>query len=407
MTTQPFIDPERCDLTSASSWECKHFCAGSDALIATLPADARKSSGEAAESGQRIHKALETGDDSELEMSEGEIKERLSKLEQDAVSSWTESILDPNRTYSPRVIRETRIWVTDGSNNKITSAKVDAAWVSLQHGIVLDYKSGYKLTTPAQRNLQCKVQAVALWQETGVSRIRVVIAQHRFSSMVTQADYTEEDLQRAYQEILYDDWHSKQPDAQRVPGKWCEYCAAKTICVENHTYATMPMAMALPQPPIDLPAKAQKECVALAVAQLTVEQLAFIERRRGIASKLFDAVRDRLKTLTPEQLVSVGFELSEGRNQLEVKSFAGLTEALYQMKDRGELTAEEFAGAFEFSIGAVEKAVLPRRIAKAEALMLPKLTAKAAKEGLRAELSPFVSFDDPKNRTDKILNEKQ
>lgn len=387
MTTE-FIDPDREDKWSASSAERVHYCAGSPQLIASLPPEAQKSdSGEAAESGVRIHAALETGDDSELEMSEGEIKERLSKLEQDAVSAWVESILDPNRTYSPLSIREQRMWVLDGELNKVTSAKVDVAWVSFQHGIVLDYKSGYRPTTPAQRNLQAKVQAVALWQETGVSRIRVVIAQHRFSSMVTQADYTEEDLQRAYQEILYDDWHSKQPDAQRVPGTWCQYCPAKFACREALAYSMLPVAYSAGVIPDD----AAKKDVIASIALLPLENVAKIQRKASFIRNILDACSARLKSLPADQLAAVGLQLVEGRNQMEVYDFSALVDRLYDFKDDGLLTDAEFAACFEFKIGQLEAALLSKRIGQAKSAGI-KLTQDTAKQQLRSQLSGCINF---------------
>lgn len=410
MTTQPFIDPERLGKPSASSMHRVWACAGSENLINSIPFEERVRADDAVTaSGTRVHAAL-AGDDGELDMTEDEIKERLQDLEREVVDKWKYEVV-LSKTTGPtypdvEVTREERFWIREEAGGEgIASAKPDVVYRCGTCALVINYKAAFKPVPKAQSNHQCRTEALAVWSEFYCTNIRVAICQHRLKSAVTQADYDEEALYEAAAQLKFTLWRAAQPDSPRTAGPHCDWCPAKAHCPELATYSLLPSATSIAQPPIDLPAKAQKAYVELAVAQLTVEQLAFIERRRGIAEKLFFSVKDRLKTLTPEQLALVGFELGEGRNQLEVKDFTGLTEAMYQMMDRKELTAEEFASAFEFSIGAVEKAVLPRRI-EASAFRRMRLTAKDAKDQLRAELSSFVSFDDPKNRTDKILKDK-
>lgn len=400
MTTQPFIDLEREDKPSASSMHRIWACSGSENLINSIPVEQRVKTDDAVTaSGTRVHAAL-AGDDEELDVTEDEIKQRLAELEAEVVGQWRiDVLLQKIHGDLPemQIIREERFWILDDNGKNIASAKPDVVYCCGTCALVINYKAAFKPVPKAQSNHQCRTEALAVWSEFYFTNIRVAICQHRLKSAVTQADYDDESLYEAAAQLKFTLWRAAQPDSPRTAGPHCDWCPAKAHCPELTTYALLPSVTMLPPSPIDLPAKAQKEYVALAVAQLTVEQLAFIERRRGIASKLFDAVKDRMKALTSEQLASVGYELADGRNQLEVKDFTGLTEAMYQMMDRKELTAEEFAGAFEFYIGAVEKAVLPRRIAKTEALMLPKLTAKAAKEGLRQELSTFIDFNGCKS----------
>lgn len=389
---------ERLGLASASSWERVHYCPGSVALINSLPPEQRESKPEeAAQSGTRIHEAIYTGDDSALEMDEAEIKERLVMLEVEAFGHWLESVLGgATQTEVPKAIAEERIWVFDDKLERVTSGRLDKAHILGKHALVLDYKSGYKPTTPAQRNLQAKVYAVALWQEYGCTNVRVAIAQHRFSSMLTQADYNEEDLERAYSEILYDDWRTKQPDAPRNAGRWCDYCPARKACPELATYSLMP-ARALSNKP-------DKAEVAALVQMLTPEQLAYVERRRGTAEKFFAAVKERLKSMPAEDLAAVGFELQPGRAQMSVTDFNGLVNYLYDLKDNHLLKDEEFASLFKFTVSALEDLILPRRIADADFRRI-KLTSKAAKEQLREELSQFINWEA--SRSEPTLKEKQ
>ncbi len=396
------IQDEREGLPSASAWERVHYCPGSRALIASIPPEQLpQSDTEEAASGTRIHAALETGDGSELDMTEGEVKERLEVLRVEAVNRWGDEKRERNpavvfKAEEHQFIKEERIWVIDGELNKITSAKLDYACfhTGLKCGLVIDFKSGYKPTTAAQRNLQMKVQAVALAMEYGLEEVRVVIAQHRFTSMVTAADYGREDLDRAYQEILYDDWKSKQPDAQRVPGSWCQYCPAKAWCPEQGVFALVPSR--------NLVGSADKALLAAYVESLSPQDLAFIERRRKLAVGLFEAVKSRLKKLPADELKSLGYELDKGKPQSAVVDFSGLVEHLNTLLEKRLLQIEEYNGLFEFVNGRLEAAVIPRMVEEA-ANRRQKLTQKEAKALLRIELSKFINWEA--TRTEPSLKE--
>lgn len=401
---------ERLNRWSASSADRVWHCQGSEQLIRSIPAEQLDTTpAEIAESGSRIHATLETGEAGELEMTEVEIAEQLKVLENEAVLKW---ILDFDMANCiPEVQREQRFWVRDAKLEPITSAKCDVVYVFDGRALALDYKSGFLPATPAQRNLQAKVQAVALWAETGVTNIRVGIVQHRLRSVVTLADYTYDDLMRAYEDILLMDWRTKQPGAPRVPGAHCGYCPAKAHCMEFASYAHMPSVLSntwiASQKQITTPegvAVKPTEYVQLAVDRLSNDDLAYIERRRGMAEKMFAAVKSRMKKLPTEELAAIGFELVEGRAMSKVTDFPGLTEFISRLNDKDLLTAEEFSNCFTFSIGALESTYLPRVLAAAESAGV-KLTAKAAKETLRAELSKFIAWEA--GRSEKMLKQKE
>lgn len=70
---------------SASAIDRRHHCPGSNAAEKDLP-DLKVE--EVTDTGTRIHESLHTGDEDELELSEREIKERLSSMEKEALESW-------------------------------------------------------------------------------------------------------------------------------------------------------------------------------------------------------------------------------------------------------------------------------------------------------------------------------
>jgi hypothetical protein len=293
-------------------------------------------------------------------MTEAEIKEQLSTMERSCYEQWWKEIVAPNlngrKPIAPKVYREQREWVFDAELNKITSAQVDVAYVAYEFVLVLDYKTGYKPTTPAQRNFQAKVQAVAIANEHGCTHARVAIAQHRFTSMLTQADYDEEALQRAHAEILFDDYRSKQPEAARTPGYWCDYCPAKARCREANVYAAMPVVLAAQN---NVPAAIPQEQINAIVAQMQSPDLVFMWRRSGTIVKILEAVKTRLKGLPADELSSMGLTLSEGRNQSEVKDAAGLFEYL---QAENLVQESEVMACVEVVFGRVEELALKRLV---------------------------------------------
>jgi hypothetical protein len=197
--------------------------------------------------------------------------------------------------------------VTDANNNKLTSAKVDVAFIVENklglHCLLLDAKTGFLEVTKASANWQLRVGIVALDQEHGpFETARVAIAQYRLQEKFSRCDYTSKDIEHALNEIVFYLNRAKQDDAPFAAGKWCQYCKAKPTCPTAATYALLPSVMAHT---LDL----KKKDIEARVAELTINDLAFIQSRKTSATNLFDAVSDRLKSLPSDVLAGVGYEL--------------------------------------------------------------------------------------------------
>lgn len=385
---------ERGGLSSASSAERDHYCPGSVAAIRAIPEEQRPKKTAVAESGTRIHDAWERNDVSDLDMTEAEIKEALDRLSSECEQKW---LTDFGIAKSERIIRETRFWVHDENLNPVTSAKLDLAYLSGDRGLAIDGKTGYLQTTPAQRNFQCKVQAVALAREFQLKYVRVVVAAHRFTSYVTAADYDEEALERAYYELLQDNWRTRQPDAPRNPGKHCAYCDAKAFCREAAVYANMPMVVATNA----ISSQFKTEALLESVERMQPADLVFVYNRMGIAQKIFDAVKDRLKAMPADQLRALGLELSEGRAMSEVKNAPALIE---YCEREGLLLEDEVLGCFKLVIGRLEDKVIERETAAAKELNL-KLTQKEAKQQFRAKCQENGWIDFAAGKSEGSLKE--
>lgn len=222
---QPVPD-ERDNKPSASGFERVVNCPGSPAMeasalnIAPIIAESK-----IATQGTIIHEAVTTEDYSELGLTEEKVSDRLKHMESKAVSEWIEEQKLPPANFT--TIREDRFWVIHRKQlEPLTSAKVDYALVdkSAKTCLLLDFKTGFKRVTPATGNWQLKVGLVALDQEFGpFEKARVAIAQHRVGEIFDSCDYTRADIDQAYAEIVFYLQRTKDAEAPRQPGHWCQY----------------------------------------------------------------------------------------------------------------------------------------------------------------------------------------
>lgn len=352
------ITDDRDGKPSASSMARIHFCSGSESLIRSIPETERiKEPNEVSLSGDRIHLALQKEDLEELDMSEAEVAEQLSRLETEVFEQWRNDVLIPAGLGDEMstVVREERLWLIDDKTNNLVSSKPDVVYIVASYALVIDYKSGYKIVTPAQRNHQLKTQALTVWSTYGITNIRVAVAQHRFTSMKTAADYNEALLINAEGEVRFDIWRSEQPDAPRNPGTWCDYCPAKNHCREAGVYATMPLVVAMNSAPAGL----AKEEIIAAVERLQPADLKFIWKRASVIEKIVDAVKSRIRSLPTDQLAGLGLSIDDGRAQSEVRDPVAYIKWLTA---EGLIEESEVMGLFELVNGRLEKLVLPRLV---------------------------------------------
>ena len=169
------------------------------------------------------------------------------------------------------------------------------------HLLVIDFKSGFLPVEPSPKNWQLKIQLTALDQSFGpFGSIRAAIAQSRLGDTYDKCDYTRDDIDQVYLEVLFYLRRSRETGHELVPGDHCRYCRARADCAPFAAYGLLPWARARFDRPM-----AKKEVYAK-VGQLPMSALAFIESRRSAANNLFDAVKERLKSLDEATLKSLG-----------------------------------------------------------------------------------------------------
>jgi CRISPR/Cas system-associated exonuclease Cas4 (RecB family) len=315
MTTEPLqvIPDERENKPSASGMYMLSACPGSAKAQEGLP---ELPAQKVTEDGNLIHDALHKGDDSELELTQREIAAKLKQMEQSAFEEWKvehESEIGGGKILE---VRETRFWVRNPRTLElIASAKPDVVYVyGFSCALVIDYKSGFADTMPAERNWQLHCQALAIRQEYRVHKVRAAIAHKRLSSKFDSVDYDVESLARIEREILHMVWRSQQPDAPRVPGSWCRYCRFQGLCPELAAYSLMASAKV----PVLANGKPDQLAVLDAVNRLTPKQLALVHERETIATFFFECVEAQMKRLPKDVLAAVGYQLKPGNNLKEI-----------------------------------------------------------------------------------------
>lgn len=384
---------ERLGKWSASSALRIHKCPASVGFVGNLPEAQRiKSSGDVTASGTRIHEGWENGEDEGLDMTESQILTAIKEMEGKALSEWIKSLPAIGEVTE---YREERFWILDEATlEPITSAQVDVAYVCGKSALIIDGKTGYKSVTPANINRQMMVQAVSLFMDSGVENIRVAIAAHRWKSVLTQADYNLEALQKAHASIIFDDWRTKQSDAEFSAGTWCEYCPGRGACKHFAVYSMLPSVMAQVS-------KTKRGAIVASADHLTLEDLAFVERRRGLGEKFYDAVKSRLKLMTAEDLASIGFELKPGNWKSEFKDPGAIMDMLEDMELIKEGEIMEF---FDYVNGRMEEKVITRLVLKQKAEG-KTITQEDAKELLRSMLTSAGLANYQASRQDGQLKE--
>jgi Protein of unknown function (DUF2800) len=321
MTPTPQPDDERLNLPSASSFARVVACAGSTAMIASLPPEALvEEVDEVTSSGTKIHAALETSNTLDLDEEELKLYEAGVRNENELVSQWTR---DNGIEIFKKCESELRLWLHDEALNPIASGKLDAHYISAdgKHLLISDAKSGFLFNRlNSATSYQLRLQAVLAMKEyAGVVKIRV--AYNKLMARSGASDYADYDiiaLTNAEAEARYRIWLSNQPGANRSAGQHCNWCPARGHCPEAAAMSLLPSTLA---------PNGMLEKIDL----LSPADLKAIWQKQSIIKKILERVSDRLKGLDAAALESLGLALGKGRKLDAIvatqNAFARLEEA--------------------------------------------------------------------------------
>ena len=172
---------------------------------------------EIANSGTRIHAALETDNFENLSDDERDLAERAAVLRDEIIDGFflqevfEEVVKDVKKNHQ----RETRLRAFDDQ----VSGQYDGSVKDRHRAIVYDFKTGYAEPISATHNLQLRTLAVLVQQnDPEITQVTTVIIQPRIRPEISLATYDAEDLKKATAEVKAILDRAYAPDARRQPG---------------------------------------------------------------------------------------------------------------------------------------------------------------------------------------------
>lgn len=350
------MSDERKGKPSASGMSRLALCAGSWNLESTLP---EQEPNQYMQLGTDVHAVL--ADQKPFEELSVEGQEIATRCLSD-LSELLNSICD-----GPRVeeILEQRLWYNDlfsGAIDRIDffGGDWDGKEFANNVALVTDYKTGRTAQSKASENQQLKAYAILVKKAyPHLKKIFVAIIQP-LAGGTTIAEYNEEDLAAAEQEILGIVHAAKNPNAPRTPNPdACKWCRAKSICPEvRATHNEIQLIS------------------GAVVNQLSNAELVAIDDKAEIVEDFIAEIRKEIKQRLMSGQQIAGRKLGKGRITRNVSS--DITAVISALS--GILQPFDVMDCAKVSITSLEKAV-----AKAKGI-----SAKEAKSTLDESLGWLI-----------------
>ena len=218
------MSDERKQMPSASSFERLYNCPGSYRAERTAPVTDQVS--QEAEDGTAIHDAI-------ANQSVEDLRDDLRPIAYECIQIRDEIVRDfggDPQAGQYFVEVEQRIWWRLG----MFSGQCDHVVIDGPRALIIDYKTGHAGAPPAERNLQLAGYALLMAYHYGVDEVHVAIVQPRAFPRKSVSVYRWPELQAAEQAITAMLHDAMTEGAPLKAGYWCQYCRAKTTCMEAH-----------------------------------------------------------------------------------------------------------------------------------------------------------------------------
>lgn len=223
--------------SSASNLHIVVKCPGQLQLLRSIRGDGSWTEPEAhadSDFGNAVHAAW-AGKIDEMSLSE---KQQLVKRKADSIENkLVAEIFGDNQT---QLFIETRFTLKDPRNMQVVhSAQIDRAHYHDGRWLVLDLKSLYGQQDPPDSNWQLLSQAVCISDDDRVrnqhgeaqpTEFVCGIIQPLLSVKPELVRYSWEDIRRSKRLILQKLDESEAPEAPRIPGAHCKWCACAKVC---------------------------------------------------------------------------------------------------------------------------------------------------------------------------------
>lgn len=271
-------DPRR-GLPSASSLERLHNCPGSWLASKDMPDE----SSADADAGTRIHRALETGDMTELSAEEEQTADLCDIQAGQVMADWIDQSTNPEfYIFKEQRLGITRIGgvvkVTDDTKaDLVFTGQADLIVIDGKRGLVLDYKTGRGEVASAEENLQLRglaVMAAWVWR---LDSVRVAIVQP-WAGPASAADYDRQaiDQSRLWLYDVIERAKSASPNLLNA-GDWCKYCKAKAACPALRKTVINALDVVHPETLPSTP-EVRSKAVFARMMEMTPEQLIHIKK---------------------------------------------------------------------------------------------------------------------------------
>jgi CRISPR/Cas system-associated exonuclease Cas4 (RecB family) len=343
-----------------------------------------------AESGTRIHKALESGDYSRLTPSEEETAEMCDAQSQRLLIDW----LGSHEDSADSLTREQRLGLTvfgsvidatpESRAKFIVTGQADLVAIVGAAAIVIDYKTGRNETPAAQDNAQLATLAVLVAKRYKCKHVRVAIVQP-WAGKPTVADYDLEALDIARVWLLETLQRAEVATlADRRAGDWCHYCKARFGCNTFRETNLLQIEAVDPISIAGLDGKEQRAAMFARAMELPNQKLVALMRGLKMVRRYADSIEAAFKSrVEAGEMPGFRTETKPGNREITdaEKAFAALSEL--------GVTSEDVLAACSLPIGPMQDAVRKRSGIKSqtEKRTTYNLTAKQAAEAVEEALT--------------------
>ena len=312
---------ERNGKPSASGFSRLALCPGSWNLEATLPPQEEN---KYMALGTAVHAVLAGQAEFDTLTEDGQ------DIATRCLSQFSEMIGQLDLGERTKEVIEERFWYDD-----LFSGAIDRIDFFGDTAVVTDYKTGRVAQSGAAENYQLRAYAVLVKKAYPELKTILVAIIQPLAAGKTIAEYNEEDLARAEEEIVGIVRASQKHDAIRTPSPdACKWCRAKSICPEvRGTHKEL-------------------EVVSSAVVpRLSNEEILAIDEKAEVVLDFIEEVRKEMKARMIAGQQFAGRSLTEGRKTRSVSDTQSVISALSGVVEQSDVLA-----CTKVSITALEKA---------------------------------------------------
>ena len=311
---------ERNGKPSASGFSRLALCPGSWNLEATLPPQEEN---KYMALGTAVHAVLAGQAEFDTLTEDGQ------DIATRCLSQFSEMIGQLDLGERTKEVIEERFWYDD-----LFSGAIDRIDFFGDTAVVTDYKTGRVAQSGAAENYQLRAYAVLVKKAYPELKTILVAIIQPLAAGKTIAEYNEEDLARAEEEIVGIVRASQKHDAIRTPSPdACKWCRAKSICPEvRGTHKEL-------------------EVVSSAVVpQLSNEEILAIDEKAEVVLDFIEEVRKEMKARMMAGQQFAGRSLTEGRKTRSVTDALAVISAL-----SGVVEQSDILSCSKLSVTSLEK----------------------------------------------------